>query len=174
MFKVLFEDTAIFDSHVFRICPANLVLGQEDKFHLFETADGKYSKRAKLVGFLVKGKLTPTARIWKKDLKVVLGKEDGSKTKPIALNVLSKNSQNLLKSLNKLRIKEQGQAKDLTHPNYTFAVEDGKAYPVCWEFVSNRFKKIDFKISKEPIESGNIKESAEEVVTTPQLLYQAE
>ena len=74
---------------------------QEDGFHTFKTADGKHTTVAKLAGFMVKGKLEPSVGIWSTNLKVVLLKKDGTKTKPLPIKFFNKKSQTLLKSLNK-------------------------------------------------------------------------
>ena len=73
---------------------------QEDGFYTFKTANGKHTTIAKLAGFMIDGELVPSVGIWKNELKVVLLKKDGAKTRPLPIRIFDKKSRTLLKSLN--------------------------------------------------------------------------
>lgn len=92
---------------VFRSLSAQELPTQEDGFHVFETADGKYTTIAKFVGLVVKGELVPTVDHWHEELQVVLLRKDGRKSKPLPVKILSEKSQKLLESLNEIQRQEK-------------------------------------------------------------------
>ena len=84
---------------------------QEDGFHSFETADGKFSIIAKIEGFMVKGKLVSSVGRWHEELQVVLVKKNGKNIKPVPIKMFSDKSQALLKSLNTIERRKWSAAQ---------------------------------------------------------------
>ena len=86
----------------------------DNAFYAFHAADGDHQTVAKLFGFKVDGTILPSVESWHDELRVVLLKKNGKKTKPVAISIFDKESQTLLKSLNELR--RQFELKKQPHP----------------------------------------------------------
>ena len=84
---------------------------KEDGFYTFKTTNGKHTTIVKPAGFMIDEELIPSIEIWKNELKVVLLKKDGTKTKSLPIKIFNKKSRTLLKSLNDSLRKQAANAE---------------------------------------------------------------